>query len=149
MCTAPFGYLSCPDNTWAKRLSPFHKLAQVKFSGIINETSLFSIAGMKYHDQIQSGRKGFISVLTPHHSMLLMEVRARTLTGQEPGGKSWWPAKIWFAQPAFLFNSRAPAQGWHCPLWALPHQPFINKMPYMLPPRPVWWEHWVNVSPSS
>lgn len=45
-------------------------------------------AVMLHYGQSNPGRKGFIWLVVPHHSLSLKEVRAGTQTEQEPGGQS-------------------------------------------------------------
>ena len=47
-----------------------------------------STAMTKHHEQSKPKRKGFIWLTLPHHSLSLKEVKTRTQTRQEPGGKN-------------------------------------------------------------
>jgi hypothetical protein len=47
------------------------------------------IAGVKYYDQSNLERKGFVCLLLLHYSSSSKEVRTGTITGQGPGCRSW------------------------------------------------------------
>lgn len=47
----------------------------------------FTIAIVKHNDHHNFGRKGFTELILSYHRSLLKEVRTRTQTKQEPGGR--------------------------------------------------------------
>ena len=49
-----------------------------------------ALAVKKLHEPNQLGDRGFIWLMCPHHSPSLVDVRAGTQTGKEPGGRSWY-----------------------------------------------------------
>lgn len=73
------------DQTQVVRLHSKHFYQETLFpTGLVRVTSVV----MSHHDQSSLGRKGFISLTIPYYSLLSRAVRARTHTGQEPGGRS-------------------------------------------------------------
>ena len=70
-------------------------VARIQMLGLLSRNLItvvlvrVSIAMMEHHDQIAAWeRKGFIWLTFLHCCSSLKEVRTRTQTGQEPGGKS-------------------------------------------------------------
>jgi hypothetical protein len=85
--------------------------------------------------------KGFIQLTLLHCCSSPKEVRTRTYTGQEPGGRSWckgqedWCLLACFpclAQIVFLIEPKTTSSGMAPPTmgWALPPWSLIEKLPF-------------------
>jgi hypothetical protein len=85
----------------------------------------------------QTGRRGFIQIILPHHILSLKEVGTGTQAGQEPGGRSidqgggcYWLLCVTFSS-CFLIELRttSPGRAPHTVGWTHPYWSLIEKVP--------------------
>lgn len=69
------------------------------------------------------GLYGFCVLISAQHQGQELKAGTKAEATEEHRLLAYWG----LTQPAFLYNSRRPAQGWHCPHWSVPFHSIVNQ----------------------